>query len=54
MKEIHKEAYSNMIKAGIYIRQTEGIKGFYRGFVPALLIYCGMFFEDLLELAGYG
>jgi hypothetical protein len=39
-----------MFKAGIYIMNKEGIKGFYRGYFPALFIYSGMFWDDLIHM----
>ena len=39
-----------MFKAGIYIRNKHGLKGFYKGYMPGLILYSAMFFEDLVEI----
>jgi hypothetical protein len=35
------------MKAGASIYMREGILGLYRGYMPSLIIYSAMFFDDL-------
>ena len=44
---LHREGYRNTLKGLLYIRENWGVRGFYRGFFPALFIYGAMNFEDL-------
>ena len=47
---LERQVFSNSIKAGIYTMQTEGIKGFYRGLVPSMIVYNSYYFPLVLYL----
>jgi hypothetical protein len=36
--EVERRAYRNTLSAIIYTAKTEGVLGFYRGFVPMILL----------------
>ncbi len=38
--EKNKAFFRNSVSATVAIKQFQGMKGFYRGFVPALITYC--------------
>ena len=44
---VSRDAYQNTLKALLYIRETHGLKGFYRGFFPALFVYSATYYEEL-------
>lgn len=47
---IEKHAFSNVVKAGIYTMKSEGIRGFYRGLVPSMIVYNSYYFPLVLHL----
>ena len=50
LSAIERNAFSNVIKAGIYTMQTEGIRGFYRGLVPSMIVYNSYYFPLIFHL----
>lgn len=44
---IHREGYQNTFKALIYVKETQGLRGLWRGFLPALFVYGATQYEDL-------
>ena len=42
-----REAHRDMFLSGRYIYRTKGIKGFYPGFAPSLLIYMVIYYDEI-------
>ena len=47
---LERNVYSNVFKAGIYTMKSEGVKGFYRGLVPSMIVYNSYYFPLVLYL----
>ncbi|TNV76418.1 hypothetical protein FGO68_gene363 [Halteria grandinella] len=43
----HKEGYSNTLKGILFVKQTQGLKGLWRGFLPAMLINGSTYYQEL-------
>ena len=44
-----RRAYANTLSSAHFIRSTQGARGFYAGFGPALFIYMAMSYESLRD-----
>ena len=45
-----ENAFSNMFKTIANIKKFEGIRGFYKGFIPSTIFVMGMYYADLYYL----
>ena len=47
--QVEREAYRNTMRAILYTAKTEGLLGFYRGFVPMTIIKAAIYHKDILD-----
>ena len=45
--QVERDAYRNTLRAILYTAKTEGLFGFYRGFVPMTIIRAAIFHREI-------
>ena len=47
--QVEREAYRNTMRAVLYTAKTEGLLGFYRGFVPMTIVRAACFYNEIQD-----